>query len=82
MADSPEMMVKHYEERDIDYPPHYTAGGIECIDAIKASMSPEEFRGHLKACCIKYLWRYKLKGGIDSLKKCRWYLDRLIEEVE
>lgn len=63
-------------------PPHYTAGAVECIDAIRASMSADEFRGHLKACCIKYLWRYRDKGGVESLKKCRWYLDRLIKEVE
>lgn len=63
-------------------PPHYTAGAVECIDAIRASMTADEFRGHLKACCIKYLWRYRDKGGVESLKKCRWYLDRLIKEVE
>lgn len=31
---------------------------------------------------IKYVWRWKSKGGVEDLKKCRWYLDRLIERLE
>lgn len=73
---------KQADSDTINNPPHYTAGAVECIDAIRASMTADEFRGHLKACCIKYLWRYRDKGGAESLKKCRWYLDRLIKEVE
>ena len=66
-------------------PDHYISDSIECIDAIKASMSAEQFRGHLKACCMKYLWRYENKNGVEDLKvedlkKARWYLDKLIAE--
>ncbi len=66
---------------NINSPFHYTTGGIECIDAIKASMSNDEFLGYLKGNCIKYLWRYKHKGGAESLAKCDWYLQRLMREV-
>lgn len=66
----------------INHPQHYTGGGIECIDAIKASMTVSEFEGYLKGNCIKYLWRYKNKGGIESLYKCEWYLIRLINELQ
>lgn len=46
-------------------------------------MTPEEFRGFLKGNTIKYLWRYQLKGKPkQDLKKARWYLDKLIEEVK
>jgi hypothetical protein len=31
---------------------------------------------------FKYLWRWPYKNGLEDLKKCRWYLDRLIEELE
>ncbi len=65
----------------INHPKHYTTGDIECIDAIKASMDFAEFEGYLKGNCIKYLWRYKHKGGIESLYKCEWYLIRLIHEL-
>jgi hypothetical protein len=66
----------------INNPEHYTAGAIECIDAIAASMSQPEFEGYLKGNCLKYLWRYRKKGGIESLYKCAWYMDRLIRELE
>lgn len=68
---------------NVEHPSHYTSGGIECIDAIKASMSSEEYRGFLKSQIIKYVWRYRLKGKpTEDLKKARFYLDRLITESE
>ena len=67
----------------VNHPSHYTQGGIECIEAIKASMTSEEFCGYLKGCALKYLWRYKHKGKpVEDLKKASWYQDRLIKEME
>lgn len=63
----------------VNHPPHYTAGGIECIDAIQAALTPEEFAGYCKGCLIKYAWRERLKGGRESLKKGQWYLQKLID---
>jgi len=34
------------------------------------------------ANAIKYLYRWKAKDGVESLKKARWYLDRLINTLE
>ena len=65
----------------VNHPDHYTAGGIECIEAIKASMTTIEFAGYLKGNCMKYLWRYRNKGELESLRKCEWYLKRLIAEL-
>lgn len=63
----------------VNHPPHYTSGGaIECIEAIEAQLTPEEFRGFLKGNIAKYGWRERHKGGTESLKKARWYIDRLI----
>ena len=67
----------------VNSPSHYRQGEIECIDAMKAQATPEEFKGHLRLNCAKYLWRYNHKGNaLEDLKKARWYLDRLIGEVE
>ena len=64
----------------VDHPPHYTDGGsIECIEAIEAQLTDEEYRGYLKGNVAKYLWRERHKGGTESLKKAQWYLRRLIE---
>lgn len=63
-------------------PAHYQKGGVECIEAIEASMSPEAFKGFLKGNCIKYLYRYENKNGSEDLKKAQWYLERLIDLKE
>ena len=63
---------------NVDRPMHYAAGSIECIDAIEAQLSTEEFRGYLKGNVIKYLWRETHKGGVESLKKANWYLNKII----
>lgn len=64
----------------VHHPSHYadSFGGIECIEAIEASMTTEEFKGFLKGNVQKYVWRYDKKRGAEDLKKARWYLDRLI----
>jgi hypothetical protein len=61
-------------------PSHYKQGGIECIEAIKAATG-DGFVGYVWGNVLKYLWRWPKKGGIDDLKKARWYLDRLIKEA-
>ena len=63
-------------------PEHYKFGGVECIDAIKGSLSPEQFKGYLKASIIKYLWRYEQKNGLEDLEKADWFLRKLRYEVE
>lgn len=62
-------------------PIHYKFNkhSIECIDAIQASMSNEEFKGYLKGNFLKYAWRYSYKGKpLEDLEKAEWYLKRLI----
>ena len=80
-------LAKHKEiwEEDIDlasdpvnHPAHYTSGSIECIEAIEAQLTREEYRGYLKGCVAKYVWRERQKGSIESLQKAQWYIDRLI----
>lgn len=76
----PKFETKKVDDR-VNHPSHYTDGKIECIDAIEACMSKEAFMGYCKGNIIKYVWRYEHKGGVESLKKAKWYLDKLIEVV-
>jgi hypothetical protein len=62
-------------------PEHYK-GDIECIDAIKSSMTKEQYLGYLKGNIQKYIWRYDKKNGIEDLKKAQVYLGWLIKELE
>lgn len=68
----------------VNRPPHYNTSGIECIDAMKAMCDRALVEPHAAYCwqnTFKYLWRWPYKNGLEDLKKARWYLDRLIEEI-
>jgi hypothetical protein len=67
--------------KDSVNPSHYKSGEIECINAIKASMSTIEFKGYLKGNVQKYLWRYDKKNGLEDLQKAQWYLNKLVSEI-
>ena len=53
---------------------HYRQGDIECIDAIRAALTDEEWRGFCKGNVLKYTWREKHKGGDGSMLKAQDYL--------
>lgn len=76
MQKAKENMNEH--EDVVNNPSHYTQGNIECIEAIKSALTPEEFRGYCKGNMIKYLWRERLKGGNESLAKGQWYINQLL----
>ncbi len=65
------------------HPAHYTQGGIECIDALKAATEGlEGIQAVCAANAIKYIWRFKGKGGAEDLDKAIWYINRLKEEIK
>ena len=66
----------------VNSPPHYRQGGIECIDAIRAALTEEEFRGFCKGNVIKYAWRERHKGGDADLSKAGDYLDYIKQTKE
>ena len=68
-------------EDTVNHPSHYASGEIECIDAIESSMTHEAFCGYLKGNVQKYMWRYENKGGLESLEKAQWYLNKLISRI-
>lgn len=68
---------------NINQPPHYNTGDIECIQAIQSSMTTRQFQGYLKGNVMKYIWRYEYKSKmVEDLKKANWYLERLITTYE
>ena len=62
----------------VNSPAHYAQQGqIECIDVLEQlAEDGHDFR-ILNA--IKYLWRYRHKGGDESLSKAVWYIERVLE---
>lgn len=71
-------------DKMVEHPQHYqTESGLEAVTVM------EEFTAHLVGKeatntyqVIKYILRWKKKDGLRDLKKCRYYLDRLINIVE
>lgn len=66
------------EDDSVNHPAHYCQGGLEMIDVIKAFTSHDGFMGFCIGNVFKYVGRYRNKGGIEDLKKARWYLDKAI----
>lgn len=67
----------------VNHPSHYTKGNIECIDAIEsATVCKTGIEAVAVANVIKYLWRYEEKNGLEDVKKAKWYLNKLISELE
>jgi hypothetical protein len=65
----------------VNHPPHYTQGGVECIDAIRAALGREGFIMFLRGQVLKYQWRLGLKGdAAEDAAKANWY-GRKLEEV-
>lgn len=57
-----------------DVPEHYVKGEIETIDAIRAALTPEEFRGFCKGNILKYIWRERHKAGDVDIAKAGDYI--------
>ena len=63
-------------------PKHYNQGHTECIDAIEAMLSDEEYIGYLRGNSMKYRWRFRYKNGFEDLNKAEWYEKRLVKFME
>ncbi len=76
-----EAMKKTYDT--VNNPVHYNTGAIECIDAMEAMLSKEEFIGYLRGNSFKYRWRMRHKGrAVQDLQKSQWYENKLLSIIE
>lgn len=74
-------LTKYFDDDEAEYkdatnPAHYMhLGGVECITITE----------HMSFCLgnvVKYVYRCNLKGGVEDLRKAKWYLDREIKRRE
>jgi len=75
-------LITNFPVDMVNSPPHYNKHGIECIQAIRAALTDEEFKGYCKGNVLKYTWRENYKNKIEDLKKAEWYVSKLIESME
>lgn len=75
--------IKNVSEQlkdDVNSPLHYNSGKVECIEAIEAMLTPDEYIGYLRGNSFKYRWRFRYKGKpVEDLQKADWYEARLEE---
>lgn len=82
IAEYAEKYLEAVKPDPVNRPAHYTSGGIDCIDAMQAAFGDEAVKDFCLCNAFKYLWRHRQKNGVEDLKKARWYLNRLIREME
>lgn len=71
-------VLRHNHADMVNHPPHYTNGGIECIDAMRASQGDDAVMNFCVCNAFKYIFRAKNKNGLEDLKKAHWYIDYAI----
>ena len=66
----------------VNHPAHYTKGGIETIEYLKAKSNAQGFQTYLRLNALKYLSRAEEKGNMkQDLEKASWYINRLLKEL-
>ena len=66
----------------VNHPSHYNFGEIEVIDYIRDKLTPEEFTGYCVGNTLKYISRWRHKGGLEDLEKAKVYLNWAIGNVQ
>lgn len=70
------------DEDVVNYPKHYTNGGMECIDEMLLIFG-EETVAHFCLCnAWKYRYRALSKNGQEDIDKSHWYINKYKELVE
>ena len=72
-------MEKQIVKDNVNHPPHYTNGSIECIDAMLSAFGKEKVQHFCKLNAFKYVWRADNKNHAEDIKKAIWYLNKYIE---
>jgi len=69
----------------VNHPSHYQYGKFEVIDVLEEAvrLAPDPVKGSLQYQVLKYMLRLWGKdNSLQDAKKSRWYLNRLIGNME
>lgn len=69
-------------EHSTTEPSHYKELAIDPLEYMSVNFTNEAYMGFLEGNILKYVTRYKMKNGVEDLKKARYYLDLLIDRQE
>lgn len=76
--------IPKHAEADPTNPSYYKSeSGLESMDFVEAFIAPlSGYEAFFTGNILKYMVRWHSKNGVEDLKKARWYLDRLISNIE
>ena len=78
--ESPKSSSYQLRDDEVNSPSHYNKGKVECIEAIEAMLTAEEYLGYLRGNSLKYRWRFRYKKKPRSdLLKALWYDERVLD---
>jgi hypothetical protein len=69
----------------VNSPSHYKYGKFEVIEVLEEAvrLAPDPVKGSLQYQVLKYMLRlWGKENPLQDAKKSRWYLNRLIENME
>lgn len=66
----------------VKHPSHYADKEIEVIDYIRDTLTPNGYTDYCLGNVIKYVSRWRKKGGIEDLNKAQVYLGWAIEGAQ
>lgn len=79
LMEAKEQLETYYEEQEAadETPDHYNHP-IQPWDYMKSLFSEEEFEAYLVGNVIKYVSRYRDKGGVRDIEKAQTYIKKLL----
>lgn len=78
-------MVVRKDEKvhdSVNHPEHYELGAVECIDVIIATQGIQAAQDFCICNALKYIFRHRMKNGLEDVKKAQWYINKYLELEE
>ena len=71
-----------YYPDPVNHPSHYETGKFESIDVMVETQGTEAVKNFCVCNAFKYIYRHRLKNGVEDIKKAIWYLNKYVELEE
>lgn len=71
--------MKFRSDDMVNHPSHYADKQIEVIDYIRDTLTHDGFIDYCSGNVLKYVSRWRKKGGVEDLKKAQVYLNWMID---
>lgn len=67
---------------NVNHPAHYATGKYESIDVMVETQGTDAVKNFCICNAFKYIYRHKMKNGVEDIKKAIWYLNKYVELEE